>query len=49
MQDIEGLLEVHPDVDTTVVRRWVQEFATATSMSDLIEDFDKLVARSRRR
>lgn len=48
MQDIEGLLEAHPDADLLSVRQWVSEFATATSMSDLIEDFDKLLAHRKR-
>jgi hypothetical protein len=48
MQDIEGLLEAHPDADVSAVRQWVKEFATATSMSDLIDDFDKLLARTKR-
>lgn len=45
LQDIEGLLENHPDVDVQAARRWVSEFASATAMSDLLEDFDKLVSR----
>ena len=45
LQDIEGLLEAHPDVDVQVVRQWVREFAAATAMSDIIDDFDKLLAR----
>lgn len=48
LQDIEGLLEAHPDADLRSVRRWVSEFAAATAMSDLIEDFDKLLARRKR-
>jgi Nucleotidyl transferase of unknown function (DUF2204) len=45
LQDIEGLLEAHPGADLHTVRRWISEFAAATAMSDLIEDFDKLLAR----
>lgn len=45
MQDIEGLLDAHPDTDVSSVRQWVSEFAAATAMSELIEDFDKLLAR----
>jgi len=48
-QDIEGLLEAHPDADIDAVRKWVGEFAAAAAMSDILEDFDKLVARTRRR
>lgn len=45
MHDIDGLLAAHPDTDVEAVRRWVREFGAATSMSDLLEDFDKVVAR----
>jgi hypothetical protein len=47
LQDIEGLLAAHPEADVTTVRRWVSEFAAAMSTSDMLDDFDKLVARSR--
>jgi hypothetical protein len=47
LQDIEGLLAAHPDADVAVVRQWVREFATAMSMSDMLDDFDKVVARSK--
>lgn len=45
MQDIEGLLDAHPEANLDSVRKWVREFATATSMSDLIDDFERLVER----
>jgi hypothetical protein len=45
--DIEGLLAAHPETDLVTVRRWVGEFAAATSMPDMLEDFDKLVGRLR--
>ena len=45
LQDIEGLLAAHPTVDLNVVRRWVREFANAMTMPDLLEDFEKIVAR----
>ncbi|HEY6620608.1 MAG TPA: DUF6036 family nucleotidyltransferase [Steroidobacteraceae bacterium] len=47
LQDIEGLLAAHPDADLVAVRQRVCEFATAMSMSDMLDDFDKVVARSR--
>ena len=47
LQDIEGLLAAHPDADIVAVRQWVREFATAMSMSDMLDDFDKVVARSK--
>jgi hypothetical protein len=47
LQDIEGLLAAHPEADVVTVRKWVSEFAAAMSMPDMLEDFDKLVARSK--
>jgi hypothetical protein len=47
LQDIEGLLAAHPQADVAAVRKWVGEFAAAMSMPDMLEDFDKLVARSK--
>ena len=47
LQDIEGLLAAHPDADIAAVRQWVREFATAMTMSDMLDDFDKVVARSK--
>ena len=47
MQDIEGLLAVHPGADLVFVRQWLREFSAAVSMSDLLDDFEKVVARRR--
>jgi len=33
--------------DVVAVRQWVREFATAMSMSDMLDEFDKVVARSK--
>lgn len=48
LQDIEGLLQAHSQLDLQSVRQWVREFASVTAMSDLIDDFDKLLARLNR-
>ena len=45
IQDIEGLLDAHPEADVDFVRERVREFAAATAMSDLIDDFERLLAR----
>jgi hypothetical protein len=45
MEDIRGLLDAHPDADLNIVRQWVQEFATAMTMPDLLEDFEKIAER----
>jgi hypothetical protein len=36
-----------PDADVESVRAWVREFATAMTMPDLLEGFEKLLARRR--
>jgi hypothetical protein len=45
LEDIRGLLAAHPQVDISEARRWVGEFASAMSMSDMLEEFDRLVAQ----
>ncbi len=47
LQDIDGLLAANPQADLVAVRQWVSEFATALSVSDMLDEFDKLVARSK--
>ena len=45
LEDIEGLLSVHPRVDLGFVRQWLREFSAAVAMPDLLDDFEKVVAR----
>ncbi len=45
MQDVEGLLDAHPEVNFDEIRQHVSEFAAATSMSDLLDDFERLLQR----
>jgi nucleotidyltransferase DUF2204 len=45
IEDIRGLLAANPQVDISETRRWISEFATAMSMSDMLEEFDRLVAQ----
>ena len=45
IEDIRGLLAAHPGADVAAARRWVREFAIAMSMSDILEEFDKLLAQ----
>ena len=49
MQDVEGLLDAHPEVNFDEIRQHVSEFATATSMSDLIDDFERLLEHRKSR
>lgn len=44
IEDIRGLLAANPHADIKEARRWVREFAAAMSMSDMLEEFDRLVA-----
>ena len=45
LDDLRRWLEAHPGANTDAVRQWVREFAEAAAMSDILEDFDKLLAR----
>jgi len=45
LEDIRGLLAANPDVNVSGARRWIGEFATAMSMPDILEEFDRLVAQ----
>ena len=45
VQDLEGLLLAHPDVDVASARRWIQEFSIAMGMPDTLDEFDTLVAQ----
>ena len=45
VQDLQGLLVAHPDVDVAAARRWIQEFSIAMSMPDIVDEFDALVAQ----
>jgi hypothetical protein len=44
IEDIRGLLAAHPQADISEARRWVREFSTAMSMSDILQEFDALLA-----
>lgn len=45
LHDIDGLLDAHPEADIEVVLHWVREFASATSMPDLIADLERILER----
>ena len=45
LEDIEGILDAHPEADIAESRRWIREFAAAMSMPDILEEFDRLLAR----
>ncbi len=45
IQDLEGLLAAHPEVDARSARRWVREFATAMNMPEVLAEFDALLSR----
>ncbi len=45
IEDIRGLLAANPKIDISEARRWVREFATAMGMSEMLEEFDRLVAQ----
>ncbi|MGQ0833358.1 MAG: nucleotidyl transferase AbiEii/AbiGii toxin family protein [Gammaproteobacteria bacterium] len=45
LRDIEGLLDVHPHANLDHVRQWIREFATAMTMPDVLEGFERLLAQ----
>jgi hypothetical protein len=47
--DIDGLLAAHPATDMRRVRRWLRSFADALEAPDVYDDFEKYIARRKRR
>jgi hypothetical protein len=47
LEDIRGLLAAHPEADIPATRRWIREFSVATGMSDMLDEFDRLVEQRR--
>lgn len=47
LMDLEGLLRTSPGADLERVRRWVREFSIAATLPELIDDLDRLIARTR--
>jgi hypothetical protein len=45
LEDINGLLDAHPEGDVTEVHARIREFATAASMPDMLSELDDLLAR----
>jgi hypothetical protein len=45
--DVEGLLCAHPNMDQRRVRDFVAEFAAAATLPTLLEEFDRVVERTR--
>jgi hypothetical protein len=43
--DLEALLNRHPDSDVGRLRRFLDEFARAAAMPDLLSNWDRFVAR----
>jgi Nucleotidyl transferase of unknown function (DUF2204) len=43
LEDIRGLLDAHPEADVASARRWIREFSIASSMPDMLEEFDRLL------
>lgn len=48
LADIEGILESHPRLDLRRPRRLVKEFADALEAPEIVEDFERVVARRRK-
>jgi hypothetical protein len=48
LEDIDGLLDAHPEADVAEVRAWVGEFAAATGMPDMLSKLDELLEHRRK-
>ena len=46
--DIEGILEVHDRLDVDWIRARLTEFDRVLGETDLLDDFDRILARTRR-
>ena len=44
VEDLQGLLAAHPELDVASARRWVREFATAMSTPDMLQEFEALLS-----
>jgi hypothetical protein len=49
LQDIDGLLAAHPDLDVRRVRRWVRVFADALEMPDVYHEVSRRLSRRSRK
>ena len=45
VEDLQGLLAAHPELDVASARRWIREFAIAMSMPDMLREFDAILAQ----
>lgn len=43
LSDIEGILDVHPDLDVARVRLWAHRFAEVAEMPEIAENFERLL------
>ncbi len=48
LADIEGIVAMHPSLDVTRVRRWVEEFASVLEMPELLADLEATLRRMKR-
>ena len=46
--DVEGILETHAHLDIDWIRAWLTEFDRALDRTDLLAEFERTVARTRR-
>jgi predicted nucleotidyltransferase len=47
--DIEGLLDVNPELELDRVRTWLREFASVLEMPEIQEDFERMLRQRRHR
>lgn len=47
--DIEAVVDAHPKLNVRRVRQWVQQFAAALEMPEILRDLDAILTRRRKR
>jgi len=49
LADIESILDTHSKLNLQRIRRWVGEFSTAIDMPEILDDFERILARRRKK
>ncbi len=49
LADIESILDVHTRLNLRRIRKWVKEFSKAIGMPEILNDFENILARTRKR
>ena len=47
--DIESILDANKTLNLRIVRRWIRAFSASLEMPEILEEFENIVARQRRK